>query len=517
MSISLRISKAYGFGRKARDSAKMPARRMAEDGKQGPLRLGDRFLKYVIQDRIGRGGHAWVYHGRDEFLDNDVAIKILHREGGVTPDMLRRGRAEAKLLFRLKHRNIVEILDAGITDEGLLYIVMELLHGRTHRELVRTRRLAIAETLELFAGITDGVEAAHRVNAIHRDLKPENVFVLEDNTPKILDFGIAKVVGSAGFTTERDVLHGTMLYMAPERLQGHEATACSDVYSLGLMLFETLYGRHPCLLKNTSPTMDELAWIQTAAVPPPLNELDPSIPRYVARAVDRAIAKIPSERIASMAAFGEAIRECSARFSEDVRTDRMSRPISSGAPPGVRNDTMRMPRQELDECAADRTAREPAPHTAPPTTTSLHGARGGVVLETTRHRRSLRRMIALGAVAGGVAGGAIAVWLTTPSTASSTTPSSPVEAPARHAANAAATPEHAEAFVQAPPATPSSNAAAAGLGADGLDPSAPPAPAPVRPRAKPRSEQPKEKPKGFTAESTFDKPLASPQRKSWAE
>ena len=88
---------------------------MAEDAREGPLRLGDKFLKYVVRGLVGRGGHAWVYAGRDEFLERDVAIKILHRSGGVTSDMIRRGRAEAQLLHRLRHPNVVEVLDAGIT------------------------------------------------------------------------------------------------------------------------------------------------------------------------------------------------------------------------------------------------------------------------------------------------------------------------------------------------------------------------------------------------------------------
>jgi serine/threonine-protein kinase len=222
---------------------------MTENARAGPLRLGEKFQKYVIRRLVGRGGHAWVCHGHDPFLERDVAIKVLHRPGGATRDMLRRGHAEAKLLYRLKHPNIVEVLDAGITDEGLLYIVMELLEGRTLREILRARgRLSVRDALPLFVRMTEGVEAAHSAGAIHRDLKPENVFLLHDNTPKILDFGIAKLVDSAGITTEKDVLHGTMLYMAPEQLDGYRATARSDVYAFGLTLYETLVGRHPCLL-----------------------------------------------------------------------------------------------------------------------------------------------------------------------------------------------------------------------------------------------------------------------------
>lgn len=287
--------------------------------KRGPLAVGDRFLKYTIRGLLGTGGHAWVYHGHDEFLDVEVAIKILHRPGGVTSDMLRRGQGEAKLLYRLKHENIVSVLDAGITNDGLLYIVMELLQGETlRRVLLKKGRLSVNDALALFAKVADGVEAAHSFGAIHRDLKPENIFVLADSEPKVLDFGIAKVVDAAGWTTEKDVIHGTVLYMAPEQLRGEKATAASDVYALGLMLFEVLHGHHPLLLKNKSPTIKELSWMQLSVKPPRLDELDSRVPRHVARLVERMMLKLPAHRPASMKECAQAIGACLTRLATDT-------------------------------------------------------------------------------------------------------------------------------------------------------------------------------------------------------
>lgn len=318
----------------------MTGNRVVVDPKEGPLKVGGRFLKYSIQRLLGTGGHAWVYQGNDPFLDVQVAIKILHRPGGVTNDMLRRGQVEAKLLYRLKHEYIVNVLDAGITDDGLLYIVMELVHGDTLRRLLlKKNRLALGDALSLFAKITDAVEAAHAFGAIHRDLKPENIIVHGDFEPKVLDFGIAKVVDAAGFTTEKDVIHGTVLYMAPEQLQGEKATARSDVYALGLILFETLYGRHPLLLKNPRPTVHELTWMQLSMKPPRLDEIDGSIPRDVARLVERMILKVAAHRVATMSECGQIIRECIARMVSEalpplvnvvteriVDTDRLAQP-----------------------------------------------------------------------------------------------------------------------------------------------------------------------------------------------
>jgi serine/threonine protein kinase len=309
-----------------KDSAPSPlsgtiGARMAGPEKHGPLEVGQKFLKYAIREQIGRGGHAWVYHGHDPFLDNEVAIKILHRHGGVTEDMLRRGQAEAKLLFRLKHPNIVEVQDAGISDQGLLYIVMELLRGKSLRDVLRERdRLPLREALELFLDITSGVEAAHAFGAIHRDLKPENVFIPAEGTCKILDFGIAKVVDAAGITTERDVLHGTILYISPEQLMGHRATPRSDLYALGLVLFEALHGRHPLLLKGGDPTVRELSLMQTGLRPPPLDELDANIPRHVARIVERLLLKSPKQRTQSTQELRAALTESLRRLGEDDRS-----------------------------------------------------------------------------------------------------------------------------------------------------------------------------------------------------
>jgi serine/threonine-protein kinase len=417
----------------------MAGNRMSLDSKEGPLKVGGRFLKYSIQRLLGTGGHAWVYQGNDPFLDVQVAIKILHRPGGVTNDMLRRGQVEAKLLYRLKHEYIVNVLDAGITDDGLLYIVMELVHGDTLRRLLlKKNRLALADTLSLFAKIADGVEAAHAFGAIHRDLKPENIIVHGDFEPKVLDFGIAKVVDAAGFTTEKDVIHGTVLYMAPEQLQGERATARSDVYALGLILFETLYGRHPLLLKNQRPTVHELTWMQLSVKPPRLDEIDGSIPRDVARLVERMILKVPAHRVATMSECGQVIRECMARMASEalpplvnvvteriVDTDRdaprfevsntlsgdrsagvastRTGPIAPGrvsAPPSPRPDAVRRPTPRLDELQAAA-----APISVPPVTTATPSTPSDAVERPRLPLGFLLRVLAASCVAGAAVGG----------------------------------------------------------------------------------------------------------------
>ncbi|MGE5784620.1 MAG: serine/threonine-protein kinase, partial [Myxococcales bacterium] len=213
----------------------------------GPLKLGSRLRKYEIRQLIGQGGYASVYRARDTILKRDVAIKVIHRIGGVTDDMLRRGQAEAVFLNKTRHPGIVEVYDADVTDGGLFYIVMELLVGRSlHDVLHEHRRLAVEEALSLVVQVADAVNAAHQLGAIHRDLKPENIFVLSGNTTKILDFGIAKFVNDVGAkTTAKDALQGSVLYMSPEHVQGIKVGTRTDIYALGIILYRALLGEHP--------------------------------------------------------------------------------------------------------------------------------------------------------------------------------------------------------------------------------------------------------------------------------
>lgn len=288
---------------------------MEADADKGPLQVGGKLLKYTIRGLLGRGGYAWVYDGYDAFLDVEVAIKVLHRAGGVTADMLRRGQAEAKFLYRLRHENVVEVLDAGITDAGL-YIVMELLRGPTLRtRLLQNGPMPLGQALPYFAQVCDGIGSAHAIKAIHRDIKPENLVIQPGNRAKVLDFGVVKVIDAVGGTTERDVVHGTVLYLSPEQLNGVTATPRSDVYALGLTLFEALYGKHPLLLRNEHPTQAELPWLQLTVTPPRLDKLDGRIPRDVARLVERMLVKDPALRIASMQQCAAELRACAASLT----------------------------------------------------------------------------------------------------------------------------------------------------------------------------------------------------------
>ncbi|HEY0467715.1 MAG TPA: serine/threonine-protein kinase, partial [Polyangiaceae bacterium] len=297
----------------------------------GPLQIGARFLdKYEIRGQLGRGGQAFVYHGQHLFTGREVAIKIVHSARGMTSEMLERGKAEARALGKLDHPNIVVMHDAGVTDDGLFYIVMELLRGRTLRAALTAHgRFGIEEVLQLSIQSAEAVQVAHEFELIHRDLTPDNIYLTRDNRVKVLDFGIAKVLNEIGFTTHRDIVMGSVLYMSPEQVQGLPLTPRSDICALGLIMFEMLVGKHPSLLlferdlrERNEPhrraALADIPPLQLHVMPPLLSELDPNIPMQLAQLVRRAIAKDPEDRFATMREFVSAIRDCQETFCREA-------------------------------------------------------------------------------------------------------------------------------------------------------------------------------------------------------
>jgi len=307
-----------------------------EAARPGPLQIGDSFLgKYEIRALLGKGGHAFVYEALDRFLDRLVAIKVIKSPKDAGRDLGPRAQKEAQLLSRADDPHLVKVIDAGIAD-GLVYLVMERLHGRTLRDALKELgRLSVAEALVVGLQVADGMEVAHRLQVIHRDLKPENIFIELKNAVKVLDFGIAKVLGIGVETTQKDLLQGTVLYMSPEHLQGFGVTPRSDVYALGTILFEALYS-HPLTVGERPAGLQEAAWMQIAKVPPLLDELDPSIPHYVAKLVHRAIVKMPEQRYGSMRELREAISVALERLRGEAKTNPsrfILRDLSKAPPP----------------------------------------------------------------------------------------------------------------------------------------------------------------------------------------
>lgn len=346
----------------------------------GPLKIGARLRKYEILALIGRGGYASVYHARDTIFKRDVAIKVIHRMGEVTEDMVRRGQAEAIFLSKMRHPNIVEVFDADITDGGLLYIVMELLVGRTLIAALREhRRLAVEEALDLGSQIATAVEAAHQLGAIHRDLKPENIFITAGNVIKVLDFGIAKFVDDVSAkTTAKDALQGSVLYMSPEHVQAMKVTPRTDIYALGIILYRILYGEHPALIDVPDPTSWAVAAWHIQQMPRPLAEIAHWVPRHVSRLVSSACAKDQRDRPETMAAVSALATAARERYIAETRGElqglvrNLSQPMQPGDPhvvlpvPGRLGQHFQPFHNDPEPPAAPAPPQAPAPAPVPP-------------------------------------------------------------------------------------------------------------------------------------------------------
>src|SRR6188472_2732223 len=197
--------------------------------------------RYRLDAQVGAGGMSTVYRAFDSKLERQVAIKLLHREIAADSDQLERFRREARAVARLSHPHIVGVIDAG-EDEGRPYIVFEYVEGETLKERIRRMgRLPIDESLAYAVEIARALGAAHAALIVHRDVKPQNVLIDPEGAAKVTDFGIARMLVDEGLTADGRVL-GTTDYVSPEQALGHQVNGQSDIYSLGVVLYEMLTG-----------------------------------------------------------------------------------------------------------------------------------------------------------------------------------------------------------------------------------------------------------------------------------
>jgi CheY-like chemotaxis protein len=267
----------------------------------GQLAAGETLAeRYEIVELLGHGGMGAVYRARDLELDEDVAIKMLRPEFVADPESLERFKTEIKLARRISHPNVVRTHDFGET-EGVRFLTMELVEGLTLRDLIDSRgQLGVSAVLAIAAQLAESLVIAHAQGVVHRDIKPQNLLLDEEGVLKVMDFGVACLSQRSSNLTQAGAIIGTPAYMSPEQLIGEHVDERSDLYSVGVVLYECLSGRPP--LDGSSPIT--LIAKVLREDPPPLGELTEGVPEAVAALIHRLLAKNPNDRIASAATLG---------------------------------------------------------------------------------------------------------------------------------------------------------------------------------------------------------------------
>ncbi len=300
--------------------------------------------RYEIDHKIGEGGMAAVYLGRDTRLNRRVAIKILHQQYADDPDFLNRFQHEAQAAALLTHPSIVDVYDVG-QDGNIHYIVMEYVEGENLKTLInREAPLSIAQAVAIAAAVAYGLDSAHRKGLIHRDIKPQNLIVTPDGQIRITDFGIAKSDFSTALT-QTGITFGTADYISPEQASGRTALPQSDIYSLGVTLYEMLAGQLPF----SGDSALSIAMQHVNSEPPPLRQLNPQVPYQLEALIRRAMAKDPADRPESARELAQSLHyyrdqaEQQTMFAprplEQEQPTRPSSSRSTGTPPPTANNS----------------------------------------------------------------------------------------------------------------------------------------------------------------------------------
>lgn len=259
--------------------------------------------RYEVLERIGTGGMSLVYRARDITLNRLVAVKILKHQWAEDEEVVRRFEQEARAAASLVDRHVVQVYDVGRDQGDIHYMVMELVAGETLRSLLdRNGPLPIEQALDIADQVAAALEAAHGKKLVHRDIKPQNILLAEDGTVKVTDFGIA-YAATSGTLVNTGSLLGTVQYLSPEQARGKLIGPQSDLYSLGVVLFEMLTGRLP--FESESAIGVAIKHLQDEA--PTVSSLRPDVPGPVNGLVMRALAKDPAERYQSARAFRQDI------------------------------------------------------------------------------------------------------------------------------------------------------------------------------------------------------------------
>ena len=286
--------------------------------------------RYRLDSRIGAGGMSTVFAALDRVLEREVAVKLLAEHLAEDDAFVARFRREALAAAKLMHPNIVQVYDSGRDNEsGRHYIVMEYVVGRSMAELLREHRtLPTGEAVDVVSQACQGLDYAHKRGVIHRDVKPGNLIINGEGVVKLADFGIAKAAEDSKITQIGSVL-GTAAYLSPERTRGEEAMPSSDVYSLGVVLYQMLAGKLP----YETGSLTELALRQQEGDPQPLSELNAEVGPALDRVVARTLASDPALRYSTARELRVAIEEAANGRDADVTLALATAAAQRTAPP----------------------------------------------------------------------------------------------------------------------------------------------------------------------------------------
>ncbi len=263
--------------------------------------------RYRLIAPLGEGGMATLWRAVDEQLDREVAVKLLRPQFSTDAGFARRFKQEARSAGSLAHHNIVSVYDYGQDgeDAATQFIVMQLIEGEDLAALLRERgRLPVGDAVRVAIGVASALEAAHRRGIVHRDVKPGNILITDDDDVKVTDFGIARAVSETSMTVTGTTL-GSVHYFSPEQARGDEVTGASDVYSLGIVLYEMLAGRRPF----EGDSAAGVALKRLTEDPPPPTDFRPELPPGLAAIVMRALARDAHDRYPDAGAMAEALRQ----------------------------------------------------------------------------------------------------------------------------------------------------------------------------------------------------------------
>jgi serine/threonine-protein kinase len=259
--------------------------------------------RYLILEQLGKGGMAIVYRARDTMLERSVAVKVLRESYSRDPAFLERFRQEAKAAANLSHPNIVTVHDFGL-DNGQLFIVMEYVPGTDLKTLIKQRgRFTPEEAVPLLIQACAGIGYAHRAGLVHCDVKPQNMLVTPDMRLKVTDFGIARALSTIHPQEQSDVIWGSPQYFSPEQASGAAPSPASDVYSLGVIMYEMLTGSLPF----HADTAAELAHLHIEAQPVPVAEMLPNISPVLEQILNKVLSKEPSQRYRTADQLGRVL------------------------------------------------------------------------------------------------------------------------------------------------------------------------------------------------------------------